>query len=369
MSLFFVVVVMVVAFIFALWTGSNETATPRSDISTSSWGKKPGLCVAIPNKKRWIEYHQKFISNDEVTGYPECWFRYFVQDVDTKPPVFTGCFYRDPQNESIISPYAACMATRPFQSEPETTPPLPPPPPEPTPPAPEPTPPPPEPTPPPPEPTPPTPEPQPQPAKGTVIDLKRSGDPKYANQHVNSKSRFTVNPQGVLSVSMLPGDRDPLGHTNRQRNEIRFKDPSTILRKGEKGTWTVNVKLDVLPLVNFGGWFHVMQIKRDPVRKENDKPVLTLLLRNRFLWIYQGETSTSVQLGPQELNKWINLSVDCNTSDGTIKWACKGKTGGFKFNSDATQSCYLKLGIYRQAPNPYNTLNTTSYQNCTLSRS
>lgn len=338
-------------------------------VVVTSWGVKPGLCSAISNKNRWIEYNQKFVTTDEMTGEAQCWFRYFVNEPATPPqPVFTGCYLHDPYNESIISPYAGCMVVAPFDTPTGTSSPPPPPPPPSVPPS----------APPsaPPKPTtaPPKPPPSsgPQPAAGTPIDLKRSGDSQYANQHVNDKSRFTVNPQGVLTVTMQPGDKDPLGHGSRQRNEIRFKDLSTVLMKGEKGRWTVNAKLDELPLIDFAGWFHIVQIKREPVDKgsttEVEKPVLTLLLRHRYLWIYEGATAKSTRLVPQELSKWIQLVIECDTSTGTIKWQCENQTGSFSFSMAKTKECYLKLGIYREKPNPYSSPNTVSFQNCALQK-
>lgn len=181
------------------------------------------------------------------------------------------------------------------------------------------------------------------------------------NNHTNDKSRLTLS-ENILTMVGLPDDIDKITEkSDRQRNEIRFKDPSLIVEKGSKGAWVVDVRVDSYAPVD--GFYHIVQVKRDPAKTINDQPPCCVSLRKGDICIYDGSNSEYTTIMPIPTNKWFTVWFEADVVAGKVKYTFpeNGKTGSVSTDISETTSMYLKAGVYHK--NGITTKQSMSFKN------
>ena len=199
--------------------------------------------------------------------------------------------------------------------------------------------------------------------KGVMLDIMNTNKDNLLIQD-NGNGRI-VRENGVITVSMEPGDIDPVTKkSDRQRNEISIKNSNMILDVNKKGSWACYFKLN-----NSISWdikqghYHIIQIKS----LDQDQPSFTVSINGTNICARNGEGSGDsrydvIQPVCSAVNIWIPFAVQINNTDknGSITYNINGKIGTYKLSKPLKM--FMKVGQYRAAPNNIKTTTSSSYK-------
>ena len=207
--------------------------------------------------------------------------------------------------------------------------------------------------------------------KGVMLDIMNTNKDNLLIQD-NGNGRI-VRENGVITVSMEPGDVDPVTKkSDRQRNEISIKNSNMILDVNKKGSWACYFKLN-----NSVSWdikqghYHIIQIKS----LDQDQPAFTVSINGTNICARNGEGSGDsrydvIQPVCSAVNIWIPFAVQINNTDknGSITYNINGKIGTYKLTKPLKM--FMKVGQYRAAPNNIKYTTSSSYKDiCFLQES
>lgn len=210
----------------------------------------------------------------------------------------------------------------------------------------------------------------------------------YLQSKGNVPSVFVKEP-GVVSVVMQPDAVDGnKGETNRRRIEFSWKKIS--LRKGQSGTWGIDVRIDGPINGQVNGFYHVVQIKYNEtdvkLNTARVEPPATISIddKNQLVFREQAGQKDPKKVPLFNLNdiigKWVHIEITVdNSPNGLVQWlvTCpdlnttkKGKYnsttlgGNYDDHPDATSSqVYFKFGQYRSLDVKIDYPTSVSYQN------
>jgi hypothetical protein len=210
----------------------------------------------------------------------------------------------------------------------------------------------------------------------TCLDLARclnDTTAKYAlKQYVPSRASFSNN---VLTIVMQPSDVDANdGKVDRQRNEIRIKDPAFCVGApgagaGKSGVYSMYVRVDAHGnwIVTGESFYHFVQIKSP----NHSRMFFSLGLKNSHLSVYafDKKDNTSLWNIANVTSKWVHLQVSVvaeKLAKMSIEWVvvCDlgTKSGKYVCNASGADYFFLKLGQYRSKPNPVLVETSSSYK-------
>lgn len=191
---------------------------------------------------------------------------------------------------------------------------------------------------------------------------------------VNAPERVSVSTaEGypVLTVSIEPGDKELVtGKSDRQRNELRYTDPTLGVRPGSVVTYAWEVRINDYGDLAVDGrdFYYVTQIKSN---QESSKPVFGVGIKRGQWAVYTSNAaSETTPLMPIATGVWqlVTCTVDWSRKQISVAWTFADKKNSYTSDISSASEVYLKFGQYRSVPNTARRTCSSSYRNAGVFR-